>query len=331
MGELRPEASRLARRIALSTAVAWTAGVIGLTVLAVSMAARGYRAETDAGLHAHAMAAYGLSWFDIDGSLQVGYLEAEQPLLDPDIAITIATSSEVVWGESFEGASALVARTLADEMDIVETVAGRRVVAMPTYDDADVLRGVVVASAQRSAITAPTLRFALVTGIAALVLVAIGVLFSARLSRRVLRALLEGIRERERILAGAAHELRTPLATMLAIAETTPDEDAAGALEDIRGTTLAASGMVDRLLAWGQLADGKLEREKLRLDLLVETCLEEEDPLEGDAVVVEGDARLLQVAVRNLVENARVHGGGTRTGHRPRGAPRGTRHAPHGH
>lgn len=70
--------------------------------------------------------------------------------------------------------------------------------------------------------------------------------------------------------------------------------------------------VVDDLLIFARLEAGSqvLECEKLRLDLLVETCLPEESAIRLDAspTLVEGDPRLLRVALRNLIDNARTQG-----------------------
>ena len=76
-----------------------------------------------------------------------------------------------------------------------------------------------------------------------------------------------------------------------------------------------ATERVTRLMTWARLGSGgsvqaeALRTEKLRLDLLVEQVIDEEPiALTGEACVVHGDPTALAVAVRNLLENAAVHG-----------------------
>ena len=46
------------------------------------------------------------------------------------------------------------------------------------------------------------------------------------------------------------------------------------------------------------------------MDLLVELLVEDDETFEADATTVVADPRLVRIAVGNLVENARIHGGG---------------------
>ncbi|MEU9185232.1 HAMP domain-containing sensor histidine kinase [Streptomyces sp. NPDC048484] len=130
------------------------------------------------------------------------------------------------------------------------------------------------------------------------------------LSGRAMRPALLGLGQQEQFLAEAAHELRTPLATLRLVAERD-------------GSSLETLRLVDRL---SRLVTGLLTRARtesgaqraellpLRLDQLVETTVEELPDHESvtvrsEAVVVLGDPDLLAQAVRNLVENAQRHGG----------------------
>ena len=62
-----------------------------------------------------------------------------------------------------------------------------------------------------------------------------------------------------------------------------------------------------RFINPGHLA---LEREAVRLDLLVDTCLADGEQATLHPCVVLGDPRLLRVVVHNLLRNAREHGRG---------------------
>lgn len=314
-GALRPEAGRLARRLALTTAVIWAVGVLALSTLAIALAARGEHARLDARLASHVAAAYVLMWFEDDGRLRSEHLarERERALLDPDIHITASDRSRVILGPSFPGIDALIAEAVASERELRRTVGDLRVIAGPAYDSVDAVRGVFVVWTRADRLSDDIRAFTALIALGALILLVAGVGFSRWLAGRVLLTLLDNIRAREEILAGAAHELRTPLAAVLARADVGAD-DPGRALDDIAGTVREASVMVDRLLVWSQLASDAIERAPVRLDLLVETLLTERelDLFDGQPLIVEGDARLLGVALGNLIGNARRHGGGLR-------------------
>ncbi|MGW1195442.1 sensor histidine kinase [Streptomyces sp. NPDC002536] len=149
-------------------------------------------------------------------------------------------------------------------------------------------------------------------------LVAVAATAGHLLSRRAMRPALQGLDRQEQFLAEAAHELRTPLATLRLVVEqgTTAPDRAPAAL----GTAL---GLVDRLsrLVTGLLARARVEAGiqdveliPLRLDQVAELTVEELPDRTGvtlhtEPAVVRGDPELLAQAVRNLVENALRHGG----------------------
>ena len=304
------DADQLSRRIATSTAVAWLLGVLLLAGLCVAIAHQGRDQDVDDRLTAMALAAYGLGYWDAEGVFHDELLLIERDLFEGDVQITIASPDETVFGPRFEGQEALVEQALETLEQVWVRQRHARTLAMATYDDNDVPVGAVIARVSTGPLRAASMRFNGAVAATALALVLIGLVVSRRISARVLAAFRANLDERERILAGAAHELRTPLATLLAVVESSEPERAVEALQEVGHTAAAAAAMVDRLLVWSRLARGELAREPVRLDLLVELCLEDDEPLEAEAAVVQADPRLVQVAVRNLVENARVHGGG---------------------
>ncbi|ANN15928.1 hypothetical protein SD37_09920 [Amycolatopsis orientalis] len=154
----------------------------------------------------------------------------------------------------------------------------------------------------------------LIFGCAGLVLLAAAA--GHLLSGRSMRPAVLALDQQEQFLAEAAHELRTPLATLQLVTESglREPERATEALRRSARLTAELGRLVSGLLVRARLAAGTVtaEREPLRLDLLVEQILEGYAVhLVAEPCIVLGDPDLLGQAVRNLVDNAVRHGGGT--------------------
>ncbi|MEO9170198.1 MAG: HAMP domain-containing sensor histidine kinase, partial [Candidatus Baltobacteraceae bacterium] len=137
-----------------------------------------------------------------------------------------------------------------------------------------------------------------------------------------LRPLLEA-RERERtFIADAAHELRSPLATIASVAQAqrsdATNDGARDAFSLISSTALDASSLIGDLLTLARSPDATLlSREPVDLAAVVHTALLEFEPRaaaaqiqiasEVDSAIVNGDARRLRELIRNLLENAMQH------------------------
>jgi two-component system sensor histidine kinase QseC len=137
-----------------------------------------------------------------------------------------------------------------------------------------------------------------------------------RLLGRV-RASIEGER---RFTADAAHELRTPLAALRAQAqvarEATSDAARAHALDGVMAGCDRAARLVDQLLTLARLEPGEpLRGESVDLHAIARDALADAAPaavakdidvaLEGAAAVrIQGDAGMLTILLRNLVDNA---------------------------
>ncbi len=135
---------------------------------------------------------------------------------------------------------------------------------------------------------------------------------------RALRPARQALSERRGFLADAAHEMRTPLAVILASASqalSRPRErdEYVRSLAEIRSAAERASLGVSELLDLARLESGQAipRLAPLRLDLLAEEvavavraddCTITADP--GTAIVVDADMALLRQAVDNVVRNA---------------------------
>ncbi len=126
-------------------------------------------------------------------------------------------------------------------------------------------------------------------------------------------ARIEGlVRAQRQLLANVSHELRTPLARLRVGVELLEDPAGAarpGMVEDIR----ELDDLIGELLVASRLESGapleRLEEVDL-LALAAEEAARTGAEVAGEPLRVRGDARLLRRLLRNLLENARVHGEG---------------------
>lgn len=191
--------------------------------------------------------------------------------------------------------------------------------AVPFYDDdSGEVAGAAVAlgDPDRGASEHHSLVLSLVLG--CLALTALAALGGHVLSGRSVRPAWQALEQQERLLADAAHELRTPVAVLRGSVEVAA-RDPDGLREHLPRMRRASDRMADvveNLLTRGRLEAGvdALRPTPLRLDQLVEeVCADLADG--GHRVesrlaesVVEADAALVRAAVRNLLDNAVRHG-----------------------
>jgi two-component system OmpR family sensor kinase len=148
------------------------------------------------------------------------------------------------------------------------------------------------------------------------------VLFSAAvgyaIAGRSIRPAAAAMKEQERFLNDAAHELRTPVARIRTAADagasSTDPARAQAALQSMSALAAQAGEVVDNLLTLARMDAGAVEvkAEKMRLDQLVGDVVEQHPGVTfvGASSVVTADPALIRRAVDNLVTNAVRHGGG---------------------
>jgi signal transduction histidine kinase len=124
------------------------------------------------------------------------------------------------------------------------------------------------------------------------------------------------VNAQKRLLANASHELRSPLARLRMAAEAV-GEAAPKQQEEIARNIAELDWLVDEILLASRLDAGAADTSKRQRIDLIGLLAEECAPFEADLAVVpgqslsvEGDGRLLHRLFRNLLENARRHGGG---------------------
>ncbi|MGW9301905.1 sensor histidine kinase [Streptomyces cyaneofuscatus] len=339
---------RLRRRITVLFALTSAAGLVAMAVLAVrSDGVRG-REQLDQAMSADTNWALGLLETDEDGRLDTEVLldnagTACPPLFllsvpaAPGEAAVAPAPGELVVEHAprrpcltvstgaVRQAAATAVRADEPRSRDARTADGEpvRMFALPFYPpDAEedaAPQGALVTVADASAQRADHRRLTWVVsgGCALLVLLSAGV--GHLLSGRAVRPALEALDRQESFLADAAHDLRTPAASLRTLAETALRGET-DSTDVHRRTLRLAEGMgtlVDGLLTRARLMSGTavLAVEPLRLDQLVEAVVEDVAG-EGQrvavraerSVVVVADPDLVRRAVANLVGNALVHG-----------------------
>ncbi|MGW2640422.1 sensor histidine kinase [Streptomyces sp. NPDC001348] len=332
---------RLRRRLTVLFRLTSTAGLIGLTLYAAHLNNSLWRGQLDDELRrrtsrATALLVYdpgerlvfdGLIEDDVDSGCPALTVLAQQangpvPVRRPRRPCAKVADKDLV---------AIARRATADvRQPVAATVtdqAGRPVrlyaEAFPSADFS-ATGGAVVVADDMSADIAGHRQVVLLLAIACAALAGLSAFAGHMLSGRAMRPALSALAQQEAFLADAAHDLRTPLATLRALTEGALHDDASRGEALGRAARLAArtGDIVDDLLTRARLAVGvtPVRREPLRLDQLVESILDD-TPTAGhrirvttQPVVVTADPTLLRRAVANLVDNALTHG-------HPPGAP----------
>jgi signal transduction histidine kinase len=132
--------------------------------------------------------------------------------------------------------------------------------------------------------------------------------------------------DQKQLLAAVSHELRTPLGHMRVLVETARDTKDLKVLEELEREVLVVDDLVGRLLAQSRLEFGNLDRREVDLGVLVADVATAAG-VSVDAISADGNVRgavdptLFRRALANLIENARVHGGGAVAVHIERRGP----------
>jgi two-component system, OmpR family, sensor kinase len=129
--------------------------------------------------------------------------------------------------------------------------------------------------------------------------------------------------DQRQLLAAVSHELRTPLGHMRVLLETAREASAGDRADDrtpallaeVEREILVLDDLVGRLLASSRLEFGNLDRRPLDLGELVSDAATSAgvapEQLEASGEVrVAADPTLVRRAVANLIDNAKLHGGG---------------------
>ncbi|MFE6071701.1 sensor histidine kinase [Streptomyces sp. NPDC056525] len=346
---------RLRRRISLLFALTSAVGLIAMAVLAVRSDSTRWREQLDHSMEADTSWALGLLETDENGRPVTDVLADTVNTDCPPLTVLLVTAeAEAGTGGTGDGGTrsgdltvqhAPAAPCLTAGPGVVME-AGRaaarageargfdrrttngepvRVFALPFYPpeaaEDDGPQGVLVTLTDASAQGDDHRRLVWVVTGGCAILVLLSAAVGHALSGRAVRPALTALGRQEAFLADAAHDLRTPAASLRTLAETALRGDT-DSTDVHRRTLRLAEGMgrlVDGLLTRARLMSGTatVARQPLRLDQLVEAVVQEaaEAPAEGHQVRVEtedtvvvADPDLVRRAVGNLLGNALAHG-----------------------
>lgn len=193
-----------------------------------------------------------------------------------------------------------------------------RVRVQPLLNPSGAYIAAVVAAADATPTRAAHTRLILLVVGGAVILLGVAAALGHILSGRAIRPAAAALEQQEVLLAETAHDLRTPVAALRALAEAAlrnPSERA-DLLPRTVGLAARMGGIIDGLLVRARLAAGveQLAMQPVWLDQLVQAVVEETQAdgaqvtLTAAPTKVVADPTLLQRAVGNLLDNAIRYG-----------------------
>ncbi len=332
----RPAADQLRRMrwaLTLMYAAVSAAALVTLLVIAAFIDARSTSQDLDSLIEGRVQALSRAVWID-GGTLHLEPLSEDELATASDVTAVLqrpaGRDAYARWLRpkrsdvlpSSNHLDSLWATTVHNQEPVLATIVGAdgrrlRWATAPVWDTdyigAVVLIGVDPAPGERSH---TELIWWLAAGCAGLVLASAAA--GHWLSGRSMRPAMRALDQQEQFLAEAAHELRTPLATLRLTIENADQGGPRSGPDPVRlvdHLDRLVTGLLSRALV--DSGTRPLELTPLRLDLLVEQVVQELPQggphvrVHPEATVVLGDPDLLAQAVRNLVENALRHGSET--------------------
>ncbi|MER8186898.1 HAMP domain-containing sensor histidine kinase [Kitasatospora sp. NPDC094015] len=332
----RRSLGRLRWRLTAAYTAIIVIGLAGLSFLLVRTDARSGRAAEYDEMRRRAAVTASLIYYQ-DGQLQLDGLQDDEATTgNPQVTVLLRqfgtpqryrpvfgsragrfTLTPARLGTAADAALAEDDTTTAEGAD--DTGRPVLLLATPFYEDGTERQaGAVVVTGDPDRGSAERHRLTVTLAAGCAVFTAVGAAAGHALSGRSVRAAWQALDQQERLLADAAHELRTPVAVLRGAVDLVATAPAAlpEHLPRLRRASDRTAEVIENLLVRGRLQAGVDEprREPVRLDQLVEAVCEDLPPgshrltAHLEPVVAEVDPALVRLAVRNLLDNAVRHG-----------------------
>ncbi|MDH6134122.1 two-component system OmpR family sensor kinase [Kitasatospora sp. MAA4] len=324
---------RLRRRLTALFTLTSAVGLIGLAAFAIHTDDQSWRKQLDDALTLQTRQAILLLSFDQNGRIDAQYLQDGMETGCPPVTVVSgpADRTAIIYTprqpcvrartEDLEAAAAAAIGQGTTEVADARSENGHqiRLLAEPyTAPDGQSTAGAVVAAGDTTGDQAAHRRLTLLLTAGCAVLVTLSAVAGHLLSGRAIRPALTALQQQEEFLADAAHDLRTPAASLRSLAETAlrDDDHRTAALERTVRLATRMGDLIDGLLTRARLTAGvgTLASQPLRLDQLVEAVVDDTESGEHhvsvrtEPVIVVADPDLLRRAVANLLSNALRHG-----------------------
>nr|WP_313958872.1 MULTISPECIES: HAMP domain-containing sensor histidine kinase [Streptomyces] len=328
----RRRLGRLQWRLTLAYTLITLAGVGALSWLVIRTDGRSWQSAEYEDMHRRAAVAVSLIYYTDAGIQLDGLYDDEATSAGAQVTVLQAHGDRLRRVFTSRGPGVDVAADAVDRIahramahDDTESTRARTgeggsvyLLALPYYQDqSQKTAGAVVVAGDPAKGQAQHRRLAVAVLSGSGLLVLLSAVTGYVLSGRSMRPAWEALDAQERLLADAAHELRTPVAVMRGSVDIA-DADPGGLHSHLPRLRRAADRMtdvVDNILTRGRLqSTGTFRPVPLRLDQLVEQVCEELPVSRHtvttslEASVATADPALVRIAVRNLLANALRHG-----------------------
>ncbi|WP_328707436.1 sensor histidine kinase [Streptomyces sp. HF10] len=328
----RRRLGRLQWRLTLAYTLITLAGVGALSWLVIRTDGRSWQSAEYEDMHRRAAVAVSLIYYTDAGIQLDGLYDDEATSAGAQVIVLQAHGDRLRRVFTSRGPGVDVAADAVDRIahramthDDTESTRARTgeggsvyLLALPYYQDqSQKTAGAVVVAGDPAKGQAQHRRLAVAVLSGSGLLVLLSAVTGYVLSGRSMRPAWEALDAQERLLADAAHELRTPVAVMRGSVDIA-DADPGGLHSHLPRLRRAADRMtdvVDNILTRGRLqSTGTFRPVPLRLDQLVEQVCEELPVSRHtvttslEASVATADPALVRIAVRNLLANALRHG-----------------------